>query len=180
MKLPHERFDYSAMPERPRWKLPKGARTTFKDMANGVPGIELRLPLLFSEGVGAGRLSLNEFVAVGATNHAKLYGLYPRKGTIAVGVDADLALWDPDRRVQVTATMLHDQVGYTPYEGRELTGWPVTVLSRGRVVVQDGRLQAERGTGQFVPCAPSEWARPRGIAVPELRRLQELGPVLDL
>ena len=161
-------------------KLPKGESTTFKDMANGVPGIELRLPLLFSEGVQRGRLSLGEFVALGATNHAKLYGLYPRKGTIAVGGDADLALWDPHRRVRVTASMLHDQVGYTPYEGRELTGWPVQVLSRGRVVVRDGQLQAERGSGQFVPCALSEWARPRGVAVPELRRLQELGPTLDL
>jgi dihydropyrimidinase len=136
--------------------------------------------LLFSEGVAAGRLSLGEFVALGATNHAKLYGLYPRKGTIAVGADADLALWDPGRRVRVTATMLHDQVGYTPYEGRELAGWPVTVLSRGRVVVQDGRLHAEPGTGQFVPCAPSEWARPRGVPVPELERLRKLGPALEL
>ena len=167
------RFDESG-------KLPNGAQTTFKDMANGVPGVELRLPLLFSEGVGQGRLTLNEFVALGATNHAKLYGLYPRKGTIALGADADLALWDPERRVRVSAGMLHDRVGYTPYEGRELTGWPVQVLSRGRVIVQDGRLQVDRGTGQFVPCAPPEWARPRGVAVPELRRLGELGPPLEL
>jgi dihydropyrimidinase len=167
------RFDRSG-------KLPKGERTTFKDMANGVPGIELRLPLLFSDGVAAGRLSLSEFVALGATNHAKLYGLYPRKGTIAVGADADLALWDPVRRVHVAATTLHDRVGYTPYEGRELTGWPVTVISRGRVVVEDGRLRAEPGTGQFVPCAASDWARPRGVAVPELERLRQIGPALDL
>jgi dihydropyrimidinase len=167
------RFDESG-------KLPKGERTTFKDMANGVPGLELRLPLLFSEGVGRGRLSLEEFVALGSTNHARLYGLYPRKGTIAVGSDADLALWDPTRRVRVSAAMLHDRVGYTPYEGRELTGWPVVVLSRGRIVVEHGRLEAERGTGQFVPCGPSEWARPRGVAVPELRRLRELGPALEL
>jgi dihydropyrimidinase len=167
------RFDESG-------KLPKGERTTFKEMANGVPGIELRLPLLFSEGVGRGRLSLNEFVALGATNHAKLYGLYPRKGTIALGGDADLVLWDPKRRVHVTWAMLHDQTGYTPYEGRELTGWPVTVVSRGRVVVQDGQLHAEPGSGQFVPAAMSEWARPRGVAVPELARLREIGPAFDL
>jgi dihydropyrimidinase len=167
------RFDESG-------KLPKGDRTTFKDMANGVPGIELRLPLLFSEGVVPGRLSLNEFVALGATNHAKLYGLYPRKGTIALGGDADLALWDPERRVRVTAAMLHDRVGYTPYEGRELTGWPVTVLSRGRLVVQDGRLHAEPGSGQYVASAPAEWARPRGVSVPELERLRALGPALEL
>ena len=167
------RFDTSG-------KLPKGERTTFKDMANGVPGIELRLPLLFSEGVQTGRLSLSEFVALGATNHARLYGLYPRKGTIAIGSDADLALWDPGRRVRVSASMLHDQVGYTPYEGRELTGWPVTVLSRGRIVVQDGQLLVERGSGRFLPCAPAEWARPRDVAVPELRRLRELGPTFEL
>jgi dihydropyrimidinase len=167
------RFDESG-------KLPKGARTTFKEMANGVPGIELRLPLLFSEGVGSGRLSLNEFVALGATNHAKLYGLYPRKGTIALGGDADLVLWDPARRVRVAWAMLHDHTGYTPYEGRELTGWPVTVISRGRVVVQDGQLRAEPGSGQFVPAALSDWARPRGVAVPELARLREIGPALDL
>jgi dihydropyrimidinase len=167
------RFDESG-------KLPKGDRTTFKDMANGVPGIELRLPLLFSEGVGRGRLSLNEFVALGATNHARLYGLYPKKGTIAPGGDADLALWDPGRRVRVSAAMLHDRVGYTPYEGRELTGWPITVLSRGRVVVQDGQLHAEPGSGRFVPCAPSDWARPREVPVPELARLRRLGPLPDL
>jgi len=160
-------------------KLPKGERTTFKEMANGVPGIELRLPLLFSEGVGAGRLSLNEFVALGATNHAKLYGLYPRKGTIALGGDADLVLWDPKRRVHVTAAMLHDRTGYTPYEGKPLTGWPVTVISRGRVLIQDGQLHAEPGSGQFIPAARSDWARPRGVAVPELARLREIGPALD-
>jgi len=103
------RFDASG-------KLPRGDKTTFKEIANGVPGIELRLPLLFSEGVGQGRVDLNAFVALTATNHAKLYGLYPRKGTIAVGSDADIAIWDPDRVTTVTAPMLHDNVGYTPYE----------------------------------------------------------------
>ena len=126
------------------------------------PGIELRLPLLFSEGVGQGRLDLNAFVALTATNHAKLYGLYPRKGTIAVGSDADIAIWDPERETTVTAGMLHDNVGYTPYEGRRLRGWPVTVLSRGRVVVEDGKLLAARGSGAFLPCALSEAAKPSG------------------
>ena len=85
------RFDESG-------KLPKGAQTTFKDMANGVPGLQVRLPLLFSEGVGKGRITLNEFVALTATNHARLYGLAPRKGTIAVGADADHAIWEPGSR----------------------------------------------------------------------------------
>lgn len=155
------RFDESG-------KLPKGARTTFKEMANGVPGLELRLPLLFSEGVDKRRLSLSRFVALTAENHAKMYGLFPRKGTIAVGSDADLAIWDAARQVTITAGMLHDRVGYTPYEGRVITGWPTTVISRGRVVVDDGKLHAERGSGEFLPCARPDTARPLGRAVPEL------------
>ncbi|MBV8736435.1 MAG: dihydropyrimidinase [Alphaproteobacteria bacterium] len=154
------RFDASG-------KLPHGERTTFKDIANGVPGIELRLPLLFSEGVGRGRLDLNAFVALTATNHAKLYGLHPRKGTIAVGSDADIAIWDPECETTITAGLLHDNVGYTPYEGRKLRGWPVMVLSRGRVVVEGGTLAAQRGSGAFLPCALSTYARPAGTPVPE-------------
>ena len=165
------RFDASG-------KLPKGERTTFPEIANGVPGIELRLPLLFSEGVGQGRLDLNAFVALTATNHAKLYGLYPRKGTIAVGSDADITIWDPEREVEVSAGMLHDNVGYTPYEGRGLRGWPVTVLSRGRIVVEDGNLNAARGSGAFLPCALSEAARPLGTPIPELAVAAEAGAPL--
>jgi dihydropyrimidinase len=132
-------------------KLPHGDATTFKDMANGVPGIELRMPLLFSEGVMGGRITIEEFVALTATNHARLYGLLPRKGTIAVGADADIALWNPGREVQVSTAMLHDNVGYTPYEGRTVRGWPEVVVSRGRVIVEDGRMHAERGSGQYLP-----------------------------
>ncbi|MEG1770948.1 MAG: dihydropyrimidinase [Comamonas sp.] len=131
-------------------KLPKGDATTFKEMANGVPGIELRLPLLFSEGVMQGRISIEEFVALTATNHARMYGLAPRKGAIAVGADADIVLWNPERSVCVNAAMLHDNVGYTPYEGRVLQGWPEQVFSRGRCVVRDNALQVERGTGQYI------------------------------
>lgn len=138
------RFDESG-------KLPKGEATTFKDMANGVPGIELRMPLLFSEGVMAGRISINEFVALTASNHARMYGLSHRKGDIAVGMDADLALWNPHRQTVVSAALLHDNVGYTPYEGMRLRGWPELVMSRGRIVVQDGTLRAERGSGAFIP-----------------------------
>lgn len=132
-------------------KLPKGDATTFKEMANGVPGIELRLPLLFSEGFLAGRMDIHQFVALTATNHARLYGLAPRKGDIAVGADADIALWNPERRVEVSAGMLHDNVGYTPYEGRVLQGWPEIVISRGRVVVEDGKLHVQRGSGVYLP-----------------------------
>ncbi|OZI70931.1 dihydropyrimidinase [Bordetella genomosp. 12] len=137
------RFDESG-------KLPKGDATTFKEMANGVPGIELRLPLLFSEGVMKGRLSIEEFVALTATNHARMYGLAPRKGAIQVGADADIVIWDTQRRTTVHPEILHDAVGYTPYEGREIQGWPVEVYSRGRCVVKDNALQVERGSGQFI------------------------------
>jgi dihydropyrimidinase len=146
------RFDASG-------KLPKGDKTTFKEMANGVPGLQVRLPLLYSEGVGKGRLSVNEFVALTATNHAQMYGLHPRKGTIAVGSDADLAIWDPDREVTLTAEIMKDNTGYTPYEGRRVKGWPVTVVSRGRVVVADGALHAARGSGQFIPRSVPEPVR---------------------
>jgi dihydropyrimidinase len=159
-------------------KLLKGDKTTFKDTANGVPGIELRVPLLFSEGVRKGRLDLNRFVALTAANHARLYGLYPKKGTIAVGSDADIAIWDPDRHTIVTAGMLHDNTGYTPYEGKHLTGWPVTVISRGRIVIENGELIAERGSGEFLPCALSEMARPLGRATPELAFAAERGSPL--
>ena len=159
-------------------KLPKGAATRFSEVANGVPGIELRLPLLFSEGVQRGRIDLNQFVALTATNHAKLYGLYPRKGTIAIGSDADLALWNPAREVTVSASMLHDRVGYTPYEGRKLTGWPETVLCRGQVVVSDGVLRTGRGSGEFLPCGLPEPARPLGRQLPEMALLERRGTPL--
>lgn len=131
-------------------KLPAGDATTFKQIANGLPGLEVRMPLLFSEGVRRGRLTLQQFVALTSTNHARMYGMYPRKGTLAVGADADIAIWDPEKKVTLTASGLHDQVGYTPYEGREVTGWPTTVISRGDVIVDQGELFAERGRGAFI------------------------------
>src|SRR5687767_6410143 len=136
------RFDESG-------KLPKGDKTTFKDMANGVPGLQVRLPLLFSEGVGRKRISLQEFVALTATNHARMYGL-AHKGTLEAGCDADIAIWEPEKQVKLTASLMKDNVGYTPYEGMTVTGWPTVVLQRGRVIVQDGQLRAERGAGKFI------------------------------
>ncbi|HZX88817.1 MAG TPA: dihydropyrimidinase, partial [Reyranella sp.] len=137
-------------------KLPKGDATTFKDMANGVPGLELRMALLFSEGFLAGRIDIHEFVALTATNHAKLYGLAPQKGSIAVGADADIAIWNPERETRITASALHDNVGYTPYEGKVIQGWPEIVVSRGRVIVEDGKLDAERGSGRYLRRASPE------------------------
>jgi dihydropyrimidinase len=156
-------------------KIPKGDKTTFKEMANGVPGIELRLPLLFSEGVQKGRITLQQFVQLGSTNHARLYGLYPQKGVIAVGSDADLAIWDADKDITVKWTDLHDNVGYTPYEGRQIKGWPVTVVSRGRVVVDHGKLDAERGSGKFLPCASPDSSKPLGNPAPEMKAMSKFG-----
>jgi dihydropyrimidinase len=137
------RFDASG-------KIPDGESTTFKQVANGLPGLEVRMPLLFSEGVLKDRISMNQFVALTSTNHARMYGLYPQKGTIAPGADADLVIWDAGRKVTITAGGLHDAVGYTPYEGMKVTGWPETVLSRGRIVVANERLHVERGSGRFI------------------------------
>jgi dihydropyrimidinase len=144
-------------------------------MANGVPGLEVRLPLLFSEGVQKGRITLQQFVALTSANHAKLYGLYPRKGTIAVGSDADFAIWDADKDVTIRWKDLHDNVGYSPYEGRQIKGWPITVVSRGRVVVEDGKLDAQRGSGQFLPCASPDSAKPQGQTAPELQAMSRFG-----
>jgi dihydropyrimidinase len=152
----------------PEGKQAHGSATSFDKIANGVPGLETRLPLLFSEGVGKGRLSLNRFVDVAATRAAKLYGLYPRKGTIAVGTDADIAIWDPDKKVTISHAMLHDAMDYTPYEGREVTGWPVMTLSRGEVVWRDGEVAAAPGRGKFLACNLPDAAKPLGRPVHDL------------
>jgi dihydropyrimidinase len=110
----------------------------------------MRLPILFSEGVLKKRLSINQFVALTATNHAQMYGLYPRKGTIAVGSDADIAIWNPEIEKRIDYSMMHDAVGYTPYEGHVYRGWPQLVLSRGRVVIENNQLKVARGSGQYL------------------------------
>jgi dihydropyrimidinase len=136
---------------------PKG-RTSFRWVPNGIPGVATRLPILFSEGVVKGRIDLNRFVALTSTNHAKTYGLYPRKGTIAVGADADIAIWDPDKRVTITHDLLRDGSDYTPYEGREVTGWPILTMVRGQVVMRDGELVGTRGHGTYLPRNKSSMA----------------------
>ena len=140
-------------------KKAHGSEPHFRHVAPGVPGIEARQAMLFSEGVNKGRIDLNTFVAVCSTNAAKLYGLYPRKGTIAVGADADIAIWDPKKRVTLSASMLHDRMDYTPYEGMEIEGWPVLTLSRGEVICRDGEVLATPGRGVFLPCEKSPLAR---------------------
>ncbi len=145
-----------------RGKRVNGTDVPFTQIPNGVPGLATRLPILWSEGVGKGRISVEKFVQLTAANPARLFGLYPRKGTIAPGADADLVLWDPARRVTITNAMLQQAIDYTPYEGLEVTGWPVATVRRGEVVMQDGRVQAEPGSGQFLPRGPYDMIRPNG------------------
>ncbi|MCW5729351.1 MAG: dihydropyrimidinase [Alphaproteobacteria bacterium] len=138
----------------PKGKKVAGASAPFNRVPQGVPGIEVRLPLLFSEGVMKNRITLQQFVSLTATAPAAIYGLAQRKGTIAIGADADIALWDPTREVTIDIDNLHDRMDYTPYQGMTITGWPTTVLSRGEIVCQDGRLLARSGRGKFLRRAP--------------------------
>ena len=149
-------------------KLANGPDATFRQIANGMPGIALRLPLLFSEGVNAGRITLQQFVALGSTNQAKLFGMHPTKGTIAIGSDADIAIWDPAETRSVTVEDQHDNMDYTPFEGMSLTGWPVTVLSRGARVIDGGKLVAEPGRGRFIRRARPDFTGYPGTLAPEL------------
>jgi len=156
-------------------KLSNGPEAPFKKIANGMPGIAVRLPLLFSEGVNAGRITLQDFVALSATNAARLYGMHPKKGTICIGADADIAIWDPRLTRTVTAADQHDAMDYTPFEGMSLTGWPVTVLSRGRRIVEGGELKAERGSGAFISRGLPEIAGRPGYQAPELDPAHNFG-----
>lgn len=148
----------------PKGKMVRGDKTPFNWVPNGIPGVETRLPILFSEGVKKGRISLQRFVELSATNPAKMYGLYPRKGTLAIGADADIVVYDPERKVTITNSLLHHNVDYTPYEGLEVTGWPETVLSRGEVLVDRGNFMASEGRGQFLPCDLPDMAKPKAAA----------------
>jgi dihydropyrimidinase len=122
----------------------------FNQVPGGAPGIETRVPLVYHFGVNEGRLSLAQFVNLTSTAAARRYGLYPRKGTIAPGSDADLVLFDPAREVTISAAGLHQNCDYTPYEGFRVRGWPRTVLSRGEVIVRDEKFVAAPGRGSFL------------------------------
>jgi dihydropyrimidinase len=132
-------------------KAVHGTSAPFPKIPNGMPGLETYAPVLFSEGVRSGRLTLERFVALTATNAARIYGLYPRKGTIEPGADGDIAIWDPEVKVTISNTSLHHRMDYTPYEGMTVTGWPVVTISRGEVVWREGRVSARLGRGVFLP-----------------------------
>lgn len=148
-------------------KLAKGPTPSFKEMANGLGGIELRLPLLFDAMVSRGRMRLEDFVRLTATEPARIYGLAPKKGVIAIGSDADLVVWDPQMRVRIDDATVHDGSGYTAYGGRDVQGWPSHVLRRGSVIVENGELMAQPGSGRFLPRQGGPAAAPTGNLTPE-------------
>jgi len=133
-----------------KWEQKLMGKDDFSKIPNGHPAIEHRMELLYSEGVHKGRITLNKYVEVASTNAAKIFGMFPRKGTIAVNSDADIIILDPKAKHTITAAGHHMNVDYSAYEGWELHGKIKTVLLRGKVVIRDGECQAEKGYGQFV------------------------------
>jgi dihydropyrimidinase len=134
----------------------------FSKIPNGGPGIENRLHMLHHFGVGEGRIGLERWVELVSTNPARIFGLYPRKGTIAVGSDADLVVWNPERELTLSAATHHSRVDYNLFEGTRVRGAPDLVMVRGQVVVEDDRLVAEPGVGRFLPRARFGQALERG------------------
>jgi dihydropyrimidinase len=133
----------------PHGKKPDGKEVSFRHIPNGIPGIETRLPLLYSHGVLDGRITINRFVELTSTNPAKAYGLHPRKGTIAIGADADLVVWDEKPR-SIRNRDLHHAVDYTPYEGIELKAWPGLTLVGGEVVWDGREFHPRAGRGRYL------------------------------
>jgi dihydropyrimidinase len=127
----------------------------FTRIPNGLPGVGDRLPVLWTYGVRAGRLSPGQFVALTSTNPAKIFGLYPRKGSLLPGSDADLVLWDPDQRLMYGQAWAQHRTDYNLYENWELVGYPVQVFLRGRCIVDHGQWLGSRGTGRFLHRQPS-------------------------
>ncbi len=134
-------------------------RGDFRKIPNGLPGVEDRLDLLHDGGVVAGRITRERWVEIVSTAPAKLFGMYPKKGEVAVGSDADLVVYDPNRRRTISAATHHMDVDYSAYEGRVVQGAADVVMSRGALVVQDGRFVGRRGHGTFIPRSPADYAR---------------------
>jgi len=163
-------------------KLSAGPNPTFKQIANGLPGLEVRLPLLFDAMVSKGRpefdgRGLEAFVALTATNPASIYNL-ETKGEIAPGKDADIAIWDPNREVTITDEMIHDLTGFTPFAGRTVKGWPETVLVRGREVIAGGSLKASPGSGRWLKRTGGWAAEPTGRLTSDMDPSQNFGASL--
>jgi dihydropyrimidinase len=126
-------------------------RDDFTKIPNGLPGVGDRLPVLWTSGVGTGRLTAQQFVALTSTNPAKIFGLYPRKGALQPGSDADLVIWDPQKKVSYGVAMSHQRTDYNLYEGWELTGYPEKVFLRGKLIVDGEKWLGRSGMGEFLP-----------------------------
>jgi len=133
-----------------KWQQKLMGKDDFSKIPNGHPAIENRMELLFSEGVAKGRISLNKYVEVACTNPAKIFGMFPRKGTIGIDSDADIMIFDPNEKHTISAATHHMNVDYSGYEGWELTGKVKTVLLRGRVAIDNNVCKLEKGYGQFI------------------------------
>ncbi len=131
-------------------KQKKDHCATFVDIPNGFAGCEVRVPIVFDEGVRKRGLSLQKFVEVISTNAAKIFGFYPKKGVIAPGSDADIVIIDPDKKHSLNAADLHMETDLSVFEGREVTGWPVMTILRGKVIAENDRFIGKPGDGQFV------------------------------
>ena len=125
-------------------------RGDFTKIPNGAPGVEHRVPLIYNGGVVENRISLNRFVELTSTAAAKMFGMFPRKGTIAVGSDGDIVIFDPDKNQTISARTHHMNVDYSAYEGRTIRGVVETVLSHGRVVIDHGEFKGKSGDGRFI------------------------------
>ncbi len=132
------------------WEQKLLGKDDFSKIPNGHPAIEHRMELIYSEGVDKGRISLNKFVEVNCTNPAKIFGMYPRKGTIAIGADADVVVFDPEKKHTISKDSHHMNADYSSYEGWEVTGKTETVLLRGNVAIEDGKCHLKPGSGQFI------------------------------
>ncbi len=132
------------------WEKKLLGKDDFSKIPNGHPAIENRMELLFSEGVNKGRITLNKYVEVSSTNAAKIFGMFPRKGTIAVGSDADIVIFDPNEKHKLSAKTHHMNVDYSGYEGWELTGKVKTVLLRGKVAIENNHCNIDKGYGKFI------------------------------
>jgi dihydropyrimidinase len=133
-----------------KWEQKEMGKDDFSKIPNGHPAIEHRMELLYSEGVNKGRITLNKYVEVACTNPAKIFGMFPRKGTIGINSDADLVIFDPNEKHTISASSHHMSVDYSSYEGWELTGKIKTVLLRGKLAVKDNKCILEKGYGQFI------------------------------
>jgi dihydropyrimidinase len=126
----------------------------FTRIPNGLPGVGDRLPVFWSTGVGSGRFTPNEFVALNCTNPARIFGLYPRKGALVPGADADIVIWDPDRQVQYGTAYAQHRTDYNLYEGWQLKGYPDQVFLRGQLIVDGANWHGRAGMGQFLKRQP--------------------------